>query len=125
MTPITNAVIRQNDPASGCPFKTTTGYGHRIFFDWTDSSSAIGIAGYELYVKQTNASIPVVNTFVSNSQYTLVNCNSYVADINLQGWEWRVRARDCEGHLGPWSGTGVFQFAPCRLADGKPCSPSP
>jgi hypothetical protein len=121
LTPINNSAIAQNDPTIGCPLHPTRGYGHRIFFDWTDSFSPYGIAGYELFAKKREAAFPIVDTFVGSSQFVLLACNAFVADPNLQNWEWRVRARDAQGVFSDWSTTGLFHFVPCRLPNGTAC----
>ncbi|MDA2930597.1 DUF11 domain-containing protein, partial [Acidobacteria bacterium AH-259-O06] len=121
ITPIENAVIPQNDPNIDCPFDPTRGSGYQIFLDWTDSSAPSGIDGYELLVKNANSPELLVETFVKSSQFTRTNCNLAVIDKNLEGWRWRVRAKDALGNFSDYSTTGSFQFAPCRLADGTPC----
>ena len=121
ITPANNAVIQQNDPTPGCTLHPTRGYGQQILFDWTDTSSVNGVVGYELFAKKDTALNPIVSTFVSISQFTSTSCNSFVTDGNLEGWEWRVRAQDTLGNFSDWSTTRLFQFAPCRLADGTRC----
>jgi hypothetical protein len=121
LTPIGNASIQQNDPTIGCPFYPSRGYGFRIFFDWTDSSSQVGIAGYEIFAERESALVPIVDAFVTDSQLTVVSCNTFVIDQNLEGWRWRVRARDNSGNLGEWTAFAQFRFAPCRI-EGTPCS---
>ena len=49
-------------------------------------------------------------------------CNSFVADHNLDGWEWTVTAVDAGWNPVASSPVGLFKFAPCRLADGRSCS---
>ncbi len=121
ITPINNVAITQNDPNIGCPPHPTRGFGSRIFFDWTDSSSPNGIAGYHIFAKHQNAQFPIVDTFVTASEFTTTRCNSFVIDANLEGWGWDVQARDNFGNLSPKSETGTFKFEPCRLDDGTPC----
>ena len=125
LSPVDNAVIQQNDPTSGCSLNPSRGYGLQIFFDWTDSSSANGVVGYELFVKKDTATLPIVSTLVGSSEFAHTSCNSFVTDGNLEGWEWRVRAQDALGTFSDWSAAGLFQFAPCRLADGTPCFAGP
>jgi hypothetical protein len=115
--------ILQNNPGIGCPAHATHGSGLQIFFNWTDARAQHGIEGYSIVVKHVNATIPLIDTFVPVSELTYRNCNAFVGDEFLDGWEWTVRAKDTLGNLGPWSRTGVFSFQPCRLADGTPCRP--
>jgi hypothetical protein len=121
--PAEDAFIAQNNPAIGCPFHVTRGYGLQIVFDWTDVHGA-GIVGYDVYAKKDTAISPIIDTFVPTSGYTFTQCNSFVADSNLTGWEWKVRTRDSSGNVSPWT-TRRFGFAPCRLADGTPCYAPP
>src|SRR6185436_16798146 len=69
--------------------------------------------------------LPIVNTTTAGSQHTFTSCNSFVADGNLSGWEWRVRAKDAAGNFGEWSETRVFDFAACRLPDASACRTTP
>jgi len=123
--PINNQVIQQNNPDIGCPFNPTFGFGWEIFFDWTDSESSSGISGYQLFVMGSNAIFPIIDTFVAESEFTHTSCNGFVIDVNLFGWEWTVQAVDNDGNMSDVSDTGVFQFGPCRLANGDPCNAPP
>lgn len=124
LTPVNKDAIEQNNPSIGCPLDRFSGYGHRIFFDWTDSSSPNGIRGYHLFVRNINATLPLIDTFVLESEYTDTSCNSFVIDSNLEGWIWSVQAEDNQGNLSPFS-TGEFVFERCRLVNGAPCISPP
>lgn len=123
LMPINGALVRQNDPAIGCSPHPARSHGFRISFDWTDAQAENGIAGYELFAAHNSVEnpMPIVNVFVSESEFTRTNCNAFVANINLGNWAWRVRARDTQGVLGAWSEIGVFGFEPCRLESGNAC----
>jgi len=121
VAPIGDQAISQNDPTIGCPFHPTRGYGFRILFDWTDSSSDVKIEGYTVFAEHEGATFPLVNTFVPDSQFVFKRCNSFVSDPNLEGWRWRVRARDVSGTWGEWSPFASFSFEACRI-DGSACS---
>jgi len=124
VAPINGAVIEQNNPNIGCTLSSepTRGFGFQILFDWTDVAADVGVAGYELLAQHEGAALPIVNTFVQGaSQYTLTSCNSFVQDAVLTGWQWRVRAKDTNGNVGPWTEMGAFVFAPCRLTDESEC----
>lgn len=126
LAPVLGAAIPQNSPAIGCPWNSSSGFGFQTVFRWTESASSKGIADYQFVVSNAkiNPDGPVVDTFVSSPAVKLTFCNAFVVDAELQGWEWRVRARDTLGAFGPWSETGRFQFAPCRINDAV-CSSSP
>jgi hypothetical protein len=123
--PNNNALIPQNDPATGCALlagaDATRGLGFQIQYRWAAASPTSGIAGYELLVTKANASLPFIDTIVATTDYTDTECNAFVADVNRQGWQWRVRAKDAQGQFSDWSGWFTFQFSPCRLSDGTPC----
>ncbi len=118
--PENNAVITQNDPTIGCSSIPQRGYGFSIIFNWAGSQASTGIAGYHLYVKNTTAIYPMIDRVVAQPPYISKNCNSFVIDRNLHGWEWRVRAVDGRGSYSEWSETRGFTFAPCRIGD-TPC----
>lgn len=129
LAPINGALIQQNNPNIGCTLSSepTRGFGFQIVFDWSDVAAPNGVAGYDLVAQSQNATLPIVNTFVEGaSTFTFTACNSFVDDGNLTGWQWRVRTRDTNGNVGPWSPFGSFAFAPCRLPDESACSaPAP
>ena len=109
-------VITQNDPATGCPVQyPTVGYGFRIEFSWVGSQSSAGIDRYELFAGKVGATIPIVNTAMRGTTFSHVSCDAYVTDINLDNWEWKVRAIDVTGSAGPWSVIVPFRFGPCRV----------
>ena len=121
VSPNASQAIRQNDPTIGCSFDPSGGYGFRILFDWTDSSSDVGIEAYEVFAEYRTATNPIVNASVIDSDFSLTRCNAFVPDPNLEGWRWRVRARDVSGRFSTWSPIAGFRFEPCRI-DGTPCS---
>ena len=121
LTPINNDAIPQNNPNTDCPFDSFYGYGFRIPFDWTDSSSPNGIYRYHLLVMNVNAIFPLIDIFVMDSEFTFTSCNSYIADVNVNNWIWSVQAEDNFGYLSPVV-EDVFRFEPCRLENGAPCS---
>ena len=116
-----NAVIRQNDSTISCTFHPLTGHGYRLRFDWTDASSPSGIEGYELIVRKARSLAPLIDTFVTDSEFTRTACNLVVLDTNLEGWQWRVRAKDGLGNFSDPSEEGSFQFESCVLDNGTSC----
>jgi hypothetical protein len=119
LEPAPGAVIPQTGEASGCAFHPS-GFGHRIVFDWAAPASAAGVESYEIHAQGPSATIPIVSTRVVASEHVYLACGSYVADRNLEGWVWRVRAVDLRGQTGEWA-EGRFSYAPCRTR-GRPCS---
>ena len=121
LAPATGASVPQNDSSIGCPAHPTRGYGFRIRFAWTRSTHA-ATAVYRLRVQQRAASNPLLNLVVSGTEYTTTHCHTFVADAYLADWVWTVQAVDRAGTAVQSSDEGHFQFAPCRLAEGEPCS---
>jgi hypothetical protein len=126
VSPVGNAAIPQNQPEIGCTYHPDAGYGHQIAFRWLPSESSRGIAGYEVVAKHVSAARPVVDTFFpspgGSTTLTWTSCRSFVTDSNLDGWEWRVRARDTAGSVSDWSDPGTFRFEPCRIGLRQPCA---
>lgn len=76
-------------------------------FDWTDVPDAID---YNIWVKGANASIPAINLWVTESEYSRSEL-AYVLDRNRIGWRWKVRARNGEGR-GKWTPVRYFDVEP-------------
>jgi hypothetical protein len=125
MSPNNNTSIPQNNPATGCSLlpgaDAARGLGIVIPFHWTASSSTSGTAGYELYVMKVGAALPLVDRVTTTTDFTETECNAFVTDQNLQGWQWRTRPKDGQGQFSDWSPWASFEFSPCRLNDGTPC----
>ncbi len=124
VSPSNNAVIAQNNPASGCPPRISDpalGSGASVEYRWGASSLPTGVAGYELYAIHVGSPTPLIDTVVPTTQYTETICDGVIADFNLTNWQWRVRAKDTQGQFTDWSAWATFQFASCRLSDGTPC----
>jgi hypothetical protein len=123
--PSNNTSIPQNNAAIGCSLLSGVdalrGLGFQIQFHWTALSMPNGVVGYELYVKDIGADLPLLDTSIATSDFTETQCNDFVADVHLQGWQWRVRAKDAAGQFTDWTPWTTFQFSPCRLSDGTPC----
>jgi hypothetical protein len=69
-------------------------------FDWSDCE---GATEYHLYVKHSQARIPVIDLDgITTSRYRDVRPSSYIADANRFGWEWKVRAKVGD-QWGEWS----------------------
>lgn len=117
--PIGGTEIRQNDPTISCPAHYDRGYGFQLRFAWTAHPSAVR---YRLFAMHRGAVYPILNLTVAGTEYTDRRCNSFVIDRNLDNWEWLVEALDGVGNLIESSAVGQFRFAPCRLANGRPCS---
>ena len=124
LTPINNESVEQNNQSIGCPVNPFSGFGYRIFFDWTDSDSPNGIKGYHLFVEHIDAEFPLIDMFVAESEYTFTSCNSFIIDSNLNDWTWSVQAEDNFGNLSPVA-SGDFIFELCRNEDETQCSSPP
>jgi hypothetical protein len=120
LTPINNEAIQQNNPNIGCAFHPTRGFGFQVVFDWTDSVAGAGIAGYQIFAEFVGSTVPILDVFVTDSEFTLTSCNAFVPDENLDSWQWRVKAVDVLGNESAWTEFGLFHFEPCRI-DGVNC----
>jgi hypothetical protein len=119
LAPEADAVIPQNDPATGCAVVAGVGAGHRVVFDWADVDAPAGLARYEIHVQHEGSVIPIVDTITQASQHVYVACSAYVADPNLEDWVWKVRAVDARGQASEWS-ERRYSYAPCRIGR-RPC----
>ena len=114
--------IPQNNPATGCAYDPQVGYGLRVDFDWSDAESPAGIEGYNFYVIGRRASKPIIDVFVTTSEYTWISCGGYVINPTASsGFVWSVVAEDNVGSLGPVNDEGFFVFELCYLDNGQPC----
>lgn len=120
LTPPAEFAVRQNDPTIGCPVHESRGYGFQIRFAWIASTHA-ATARYRLIVRKRSAQNPLVDETVSDPEYVLAMCGSFVSDANLDGWQWSVDALDAVGTVVQSSGVFNFRFSPCRLASGRAC----
>jgi hypothetical protein len=122
ISPARGKKIPQNNPTTGCTHYSGSGYGLLVDFDWTDAKSPVGIAGYHLYAISRIAPKPIIDTFITGSDFTWVSCRSYVVDSTASmGFIWTVQAEDNNGKLGPVSDEGFFRFEQCRLDNGEAC----
>ena len=107
-----------------CPAGSS--YGFQIGYTWQAPTPAPPDSySYEIIAQVTGASNPALHTYAPAPQrsYTETQCNAYVPDAALVGWTWQIRVVD--GAFQPvsdWSPAAQYQFAPCYLADGRPCS---
>lgn len=126
--PIGGAAIPQNVASEGCAFHPDRGHGFQIVFRWRPSEASRGVAGYEIVAQHLGSERPMVDTFFPSpggaTTMTWTSCRGYVADANLDGWVWRVRARDTSGSVSDWSDPASFRFEPCRINRRQACSAS-
>jgi Tol biopolymer transport system component len=76
-------------------------------FDWADFPRA---TRYHLYVKGSNAVIPMINNILTESSFHFSG-TGYIIDANRFGWTWKVRA-ELGGIWGDWSETRTFDVEP-------------
>jgi hypothetical protein len=122
LNPAPNAVITQNDPATGCGSPSTYGSGFMIKFQWSDSKPLNGLRAYKVTIQHAG-SVPDTFGPMRTTSLNDVECNSFVLDQNLSNWTWQVSL------INPFTGKVLgtsekrpFSFAPCRLAGGQACS---
>jgi hypothetical protein len=68
-------------------------------FDWSDVS---GAEQYHLYVKGLNAMYPVIDAYITASEYHYLCDRCYIAPSNAKNWSWKVRAK-VNGAWSDWS----------------------
>ncbi len=75
-------------------------------FDWADCS---GAQKYNLYVTNSNSTIPVINIETTDSEY-LYSRLAFVEEVNRYNWKWKVRSY--YGYWGEWSEERTFEVEP-------------
>lgn len=74
-----------------------------------------GATQYHLYIENSNARTPMVNVeTIRITSYQHIS-RGYVADHNLRGWKWKVRAK-INGVWGEWSKPEMFKVKPLGSA---------
>ena len=69
-------------------------------FDWEDIPGAMS---YELVVLGPAAIFPLFHVATPKSEFVTPVREGYIADGNLEGWSWRVRAHYGGATWGPWT----------------------
>jgi hypothetical protein len=121
LDPVANAVITQNDPATGCADNPTAGFGFMIAFDWASSKQLTGNKSYTLTI-QRSGSLPSALEGLTTTSYLDTECSTFVTDANLTNWTWTVCVVNGKGRILAVSQPMPFRFAPCRLSGGAACS---
>jgi len=111
LTPVSGAVIPQNDSTIGCPFSADHGYGFAIEFTW---SPVAGAAYYTGRVYHPGATQDAWGIGGVTPHFRLLVCNSYVIDANARDWRWTVAAVDSDDIGGLPSAEGTFEFGHYR-----------
>ena len=122
VSPINGGYVQQNDPATKCRYDPVYGYGFMVTFEWRASTPAKAVSSYEIQLKNSYASIPLLEQPVRGTRYDYVACN---IAIDGDGWQWKVRARTSDGRESEWSTPYYLNFTSCRLANGLHCAEQP
>lgn len=77
-------------------------------FDWEDVP---GAKSYEIVILGASAAFPL-RARTTTSDHVFADRESYIAEHNLLGWSWRVRAQYQNGTWGPWSRIRRFNVNP-------------
>jgi hypothetical protein len=118
IAPLATPPIPQNDASTGCTFALHRGQGFHTTFTWKGAQASAGIAGYELQVLSPAQAVAPGFDMVVGNPYSWRECNAFVPDSLLTGWQWRVRTEDTRGDFSDWSPMQAFSFSPCRVATG-------
>ena len=90
-------------------------------FAWTECP---GASEYHLYVIGARATHPVIDDDnIRINSYRRISDDGYVADPNLRGWKWKVRAK-INGEWGEWSRVGTFDVKPVGSGSDSGGEPS-
>jgi hypothetical protein len=84
-------------------------YASEWRFDWEDVP---GVKGYEIVILGPAAVFPLVQRRTISSEHAVPVSQGYIAEHNLRGWSWRVRAQHADGTWGPWSNVRRFNVNP-------------
>lgn len=99
VAPLANALL---------PNGTTDNKTEKIWeFAW---KPVTGTTVYELWVGHEGAKSPALSQQLSGTSYRFAS-RSYVGTPNLNGWNWKVRAK-VKGAWQPWSHTSTFNVRP-------------
>lgn len=119
--PSLDTAVPQDDASTGCPAHGTRGYGFQVTFSWS-ARLLQSVGQYRLRVGHGVAATPALDVTLIDDHYRWSDCNAFVADGNLTGWQWQVSALDLVNNVIAISEPRPLQFVPCRLADGSACS---
>ncbi len=95
-SPAASALLPQH-VAGGCP-------GPDIQWNFTWQAPAnVEAAAYDIVIERP-PDAPLVSKSTTTSSYThTLPCAAFIADNNLTGWTWKVRAKSASGSAGQWS----------------------
>ena len=62
-------------------------------FEWSEKANPKKVKGYHLFVIGKTASLPLVNTITTQTQYIIKRKCSYVTNKNRLNWTWKVRTK--------------------------------
>jgi hypothetical protein len=112
LTPVSGAVIAQNDSTIGCPFSADHGYGFAIDFAWSPVPGAAYYTGRVYHPNATQDAWGIGG--LPTPHFRLLACNAYVIDANARDWRWTVTAVDSADIAGLPSAEGTFEFGHYR-----------
>lgn len=111
--PADGEVIPQTDRTTGCQ-------GYEISFSWEAPPAGEQVVGYE-FTMGRGGTARITQSMPVTPGFFVRQCENTVPDDQLEGWEWRLQARDQSGRLSE-PAVAAFRFGQCRRPDGSPCA---
>jgi hypothetical protein len=116
-------IVRQNDPASGCPFDPVHGYGLVLNLSWDPPPGNIPVTNYNAEVVDGAGRrlIPSGVAITPKTSDTIVLCNTHVDSSGEHSATFGVAAGILSSNaVSGWS-VATFDFQSCRQAGTPAC----
>jgi hypothetical protein len=120
-------IIRQNDPASGCPFDPIHGYGLVINLAWDPPPGNVPVTNYAAVVidgSGRNLMLPNSFLFTSDTAARIVRCGTHV-ERGAEHARFAVDASVSSSLAASAFAVATFDFQSCRDAGTPACQPDP
>ena len=116
-----SVVVRQNDPASGCPFDPTHGYGFVLELSW-NPPAGVPVTSYSVAASD-GAGRDLLNTllFPTETRFRIARCNQHVPAVAERGARFGVRTYHAPSHAMSAYAVARFDFQNCRDAGVPAC----
>jgi hypothetical protein len=117
-----NVVVRQNDPASGCPYNSGHGYGFVLDLSWNPPPAGVAVTSYSVSVFD-GAGRDLINAahFPTETRFRMAFCNQHVPPAAERGARFGVRTYHAPSHALSAFAVARFDFQNCREAGVPLC----
>lgn len=117
-----NVVVKQNDPASGCPFDPVHGYGLVLDLRWTPPAVLPPNGTYLFSVLDGRGTDLTPNGYsVAATSYRLPLCGMHIAPGAERSARFGVRSSHAPSYAVSAYQVATFDFQPCREAGVPAC----